>query len=109
MSIESINNSQIYFLNSTPLKKSVESNQTITPMNVSSSITQTRSPLPFTKIFLTQMPNVSFGKRYNYGHDDLSDYYNYKGPQPPDIEIKKYQISCQILNDIEDENYLEAI
>lgn len=61
-------------------------------------------------VALSQMPNVSFsGKHYNYGQDDFSDYDNYSGPQPPQIELEKYQISRQVQEDIDDENYLSAI
>lgn len=60
-------------------------------------------------ILLAQMPNVSFGGRYNYGRDDLSAYDDYEGPQPPQIEIEKYKISKAVDESIENEDYLSAI
>ena len=54
---------------------------------------------------LSQMPNVSFG-RY---HDDLSPYFNYDGPTPPEIEHQKYYLSYVIERDIEQGNFVSAI
>lgn len=58
---------------------------------------------------LSQMPNVSFGAKRNYGKDSLSAYDNYSGPRPPEIEIKKYIITRQVAEYIENEDYLSAI
>ncbi len=60
-------------------------------------------------IALAQFSKVNFGGRYNYGRDDLSAYYEYDGPKPPQIEIKKYQISKEVDKFIEEEDYLSAI
>jgi len=93
---------------STPLRKkdfaqvSLGAEMTSAPNKVS------ELPSFSTVSMLSQMPNVSF-KGYNYKKDNLSAYDNYSGPTPPAIEQKKYRISVQVQEDIENENYLAAI
>ena len=56
---------------------------------------------------LSQMPNVKFGN--HYGGDDLSAYDNYFGPEPPDIEKRKYQISVETDRAIRNGDYLTGV
>lgn len=94
-------------LTSTPLRKKTECN---TQMEFAQNNESTPQLSKFSTVsFLSQMPNINFKGRYNYGKDDLSDYNNYSGPQPPELEIKKYRISCKVDNAIAEDNYLEAI
>ena len=59
---------------------------------------------------LSQLPNVSFtAKKRNYGRDNFDPYYSYRGPQPPEIEMQKFNLSERIQQDIDDEDYLSAI
>lgn len=108
MSIARIVNAQAGVLNSTPLRKFLRL-ETEEQTNVDLPAPAPTTSAPSTLSFISQMPNVSFSGRYHYGNDDLSEYDNYRGPQPPEIEIRKYRISCQVNNDINDENYLAAI
>ncbi len=56
--------------------------------------------------FLSQMPNVSFGKY----KDDLTPYTEYNGSEnPPKIEKDKFAISQKVEADIEKGDYLSAI
>lgn len=108
MSITSIVSLQAGMLNSTPLRKLSKADNEQVSTGLPSPVPPTTSA-PTTVSFLAQMPNVSFGSRYEYGHDDLSAYDNYRGPQPPEIEQRKYEISRKVDDDINNENYLSAI
>ena len=92
-------------------KAVIQRNQTV-PTDEQQQTTETSQEKPISvraNILLAQFPKVSFGSRYNYGSDDLSPYYDYEGPQPPEIEIKKYRISKAVDDFIADEDYLSAI
>lgn len=106
----SIGNVSSIVLFSTPLKKKIDSQVSSSNEIVRANQTITKLPSFSTVAVISQMPNVNFGaKKYNYGSDDLSPYNTYSGPTPPEIEMKKYRLSVQIENYINEDNYLEAI
>lgn len=94
----------------------MQQNQTV-PENDNTDKTKKQQYISFQKnivsvpanIALAQFSKVNFGSRYSYGDDDLSPYYEYDGPQPPQIEIEKYRISKAVDNFIKEEDYLSAI
>ena len=93
----------------TPLKRSAEVGSNVVTNSIINKKASDSLPSLPTLSALSQMPNVNFGSRYNYGDDDLSPYSNYIGPQPPEIEIRKYNISKKVEADIRNEDYLSAI
>lgn len=103
-----INSVGLGVLDSTPLKKKSEFSNLLASRNVASNSVTELASLP-TVAIASQFPNVNFGAKRNYGSDDMSSYENYYGPQPPAIEIKKYALSKQIAEYIENEDYLSAI
>ena len=93
----------------TPLKEYAEVGSNVVTNSISNAKVMDKSPSLPTMFALSQMPNVNFGSRYNYGNDDLSAYEDYVGAQPPEIEIRKYNISKKVDADIKNEDYLSAI
>ena len=61
--------------------------------------------------FLAQMPynTPRFNEHYTYSGDDLGAYEYYTGPTPPEIEIRKYNLSKAIEMNINLEDYISAI
>lgn len=96
-------------LQSTPLRKREVANVNSNNLNSNIAVDSKALPLVNGISVLSQMPNVSFGAKRNYGKDSLDAYNNYSGPTPPEIEVKKYIITRQVSEHIENEDYLSAI
>ena len=90
----------------TPIRKNSEQNCVVNTNDTRQIKDLSSCP---TLLFLAQMPKTSFSSSRHYPNDDLSMYDKYNGDIIPDIEIKKYDISKDVKNHIENEDFLSAI